>query len=399
MKWSMAFSTPGALLSGVLLLVTACGDASNAGRAPDEELLGTAERAVCADSSVTTLSIAGASTYQGALAGNGDWSVAFPANSVRLEYYVDGVLYSSDERPVASGTWFFSTTNVTCGVSHTLLVKAWPMVIDSAGNRTTCWSAPRSVAQSVFEACPTLSAGDSHTVAQKGGTAWGWGLNNYGQLGDGTSTVRRAPVQVPGHAQFIAVASGSAHSVGLKSDGTVWAWGANGYGQLGDGTSTVRYLPVQVPGLTGVSAIAAGGSHSVALRSDGTVWAWGLNNYGQLGDGTSTVRYLPVRVSGLTGVSAIAAGGSHSVARKSDGTVWGWGLNNYGQLGDGTSTVRRTPVQVSGLTGVSALAAGANHSVAVRQDGTVWAWGANGYGQLGDGTSTVRYLPVKLTGL
>ena len=100
------------------------------------------------------------------------------------------------------------------------------------------------------------------------------------------------------------------HSLALKSDGTVWAWGYNNYGQLGDGTTTDRHTPVSVSGLTGVTAIAGGYGHSLALKSDGTVWAWGYNSYGQLGDGTTTDRHTPVDVSGLSGVTAIAGGGS-----------------------------------------------------------------------------------------
>src|ERR1035441_1849035 len=79
------------------------------------------------------------------------------------------------------------------------------------------------------------------------------------------------------------VAAGANHSLFLKSDGTMWAWGSNQYGQLGDGTTTNRSSPVQVSGLTGVVMIAAGGFQSLAVKSDGTVWAWGSINAGVVG--------------------------------------------------------------------------------------------------------------------
>ena len=72
------------------------------------------------------------------------------------------------------------------------------------------------------------------------------------------------------------ISGGASHSLSLKSDGTVWAWGKNDYGQLGDGTTTQRSTPVQVSSLSGVIAVADGDYHSLAVKSDGTVWAWGI---------------------------------------------------------------------------------------------------------------------------
>ncbi|MGC2423221.1 MAG: hypothetical protein WA666_02575, partial [Nitrospirota bacterium] len=245
-----------------------------------------------------------------------------------------------------------------------------------------------------------VAGGYDHTIALKSdGTVWAWGWNAHGQLGDGTTTDRYTPVQVNGLTGVIAIADGRGHTVALKSDGTVWAWGWNAHGQVGDGTTTDRYTPVQVTDLMGVTAIAGGIFQTIVLKSDGTVWAWGWNAHGQVGDGTTTDRYTPVQVSGLTGVTAIAGGGPHTIALKSDGTVWAWGYNGFGQLGDGTTTDRYTPVQVTDLMGVTAIACGGDHTIALKSDGTVWAWGYNNYGQLGDGTTTDRYTPEQINGL
>ena len=82
------------------------------------------------------------------------------------------------------------------------------------------------------------------------------------------------------------VAGGIDFSFVLLDDGTAWSWGSNDSGQLGDGTLTENDSPRQVNGLVGVTAIAAGEHHSIALKDDGTVWTWGANKYGQLGDGS-----------------------------------------------------------------------------------------------------------------
>lgn len=246
----------------------------------------------------------------------------------------------------------------------------------------------------------SVAAGSYHGLALKNdGTVWSWGGNNYGQLGDGTTTNRYIPVQVQNLNNVIEIAAGQYYSIALKSDGTVWAWGLNNYGVLGDGTSTSRYTPVQVHNLSNVIAISAGDSHNLALRSNGTVWAWGNNNGGVLGDGTTQNRYIPIQVKNLNGVLSIAAGSRHSMALKSDETVWTWGYNNYGQLGNGTSTDSYTPLQVQNISNAVSIDAGYDHSMALKSDGTVWSWGDNSSGQLGDNTYAIRHLPVQVQNL
>lgn len=53
----------------------------------------------------------------------------------------------------------------------------------------------------------------------------------------------------------------------MKADGTVWAWGLNDEGQLGDGTWNDRLTPVRVSSLTGVLSASAGSNHSLALKN------------------------------------------------------------------------------------------------------------------------------------
>ncbi|KRE30874.1 RCC1 domain-containing protein [Paenibacillus sp. Soil522] len=95
-----------------------------------------------------------------------------------------------------------------------------------------------------------ISADNVHSLAlYSNGTVWAWGNNYYGQLGDGSTTTRYTPVQVQGLDSVSVIAAGAApYNLALKSDGTVWAWGNNSAGQLGDGTTTDRYAPVKVQG-------------------------------------------------------------------------------------------------------------------------------------------------------
>lgn len=142
-----------ALLSGLVL--SACGGTTEEGPSLEQETLGTQESALCSGVYVSNLTVGGISTYLGEMAGSGDWAVTSGANAIRLEYYVDGVQKYYEERIGTSGTWYFSYGGIPCG-SHSFQVKAYPMVVDSAGTRTTCSSSPASTG--VYypsENCPT----------------------------------------------------------------------------------------------------------------------------------------------------------------------------------------------------------------------------------------------------
>ncbi|MBI3795231.1 MAG: RCC1 repeat-containing protein [Nitrospinae bacterium] len=283
-------------------------------------------------------------------------------------------------------------------------------------SRSSLAQVGKALSNSAFNSTKStaVSCGGAHTVAlTASGTAWAWGSNGFGQIGDGTNTDKLSPVQVQNTSDpsgyltnVVAVSAGYQHTLALTASGTVWAWGSNASGQIGDGTTTTRYAPVQVTGLSGIIAISAGYQHSLALTSTGAVVAWGSNSNGQIGDGTTTNRYAPVQIGVVTNVIAITAGYQHSLAIKSDGSLYAWGNNSNGQLGDNTTTQRLSPVQVTDpsdstgfITGVASVAAGFHHSVALKKTGAVWAWGSNFNGQIGDGTSTDRWVPAKATGL
>ncbi|MCL2787924.1 MAG: Ig-like domain-containing protein [Micrococcales bacterium] len=250
------------------------------------------------------------------------------------------------------------------------------------------------------------------------GNVWAWGAGQYGQLGNGTKTHSRRPVRVQAATgtlpRFTAIAAGYETGYALDERGNVWAWGLNDEGQLGNGTRADSSRPVQVQAATGTlpvfTTIAAGRETGYALDASGGVWAWGYNSQGQLGNGTrgnATNSTRPVRVQAATGTlpkfTAIAAGDYTGYALDATGNVWSWGLGDDGQLGNGTSgyaTNSTRPVRVQAATGTlpkfTAIAAGNSTGYALDETGSIWAWGDNYYGQLGNGTRADSSRPVRV---
>ena len=160
---------------------------------------------------------------------------------------------------------------------------------------------------------------------------------------------------------IVQLAAGNSQSMALASDGTIYTWGWNQYGQLGNGTTTNSRIPVAVvttgTPLAGkvVSQIAAGNAHALAMTDDSTVYTWNWNQYGQLGNNSTINSSLPVIVkttgtplAGKT-ITQITSGGSpNSLVLANDGTMYTWGWGQYGQLGNGTiGTDAKTPLAVS----------------------------------------------------
>ena len=192
------------------------------------------------------------------------------------------------------------TTNdwesVSAGSRHTVAIKSdgslWAWGDNNLGQLGNGTTGGRSVTPEEA-GDPTwrwkaISTGDGHTAAiRKDGiyedTLWTWGG------GSGT------PVQTGDPAwRWKAVSAGYNYTVAIRKDGTLWAWGGNNYGQLGDGTTTNRAAPVKIGDRW--KDVSAGYGHTVAIKGDGFLWAWGYNSSGQLGNDTTDRKIVPKHV-------------------------------------------------------------------------------------------------------
>ena len=270
------------------------------------------------------------------------------------------------------------------------------------------------------------------------GTLWTWGNNQYGGMGDSTTTNKSSPVQTTMRGtQWSSVSAGStmaaieayrpsdtirgwwstttpfgfnpdeefipvaefeqSYAGSLSNECRLWGWGYGSSGGIGDNSITNKSSPVQtIAGGANWKQVATVGNSSAAIKNDGTLWAWGSNNNGQLGDGTITNRSSPVQTIARGNDWKQVAMYTHIAAIKNDGTLWMWGTNNVGQLGDNTTTNRSSPVQtIAGGNTWKQVAAGNGSTAAIKTDGTLWTWGSNNYGQLGDTTFVNKSSPVQ----
>lgn len=247
-----------------------------------------------------------------------------------------------------------------------------------------------------------------------------WGMNNLAQLGDANDPWDSpTPVDVIGVggqsllSDIEQIAPGGyAHTCAITAEAGVDCWGMNFYGQLGDGTDRHSAIAVAVAGLSRVPivAIGVGTFHSCGVTSWGAVKCWGRGEDGQLGNGDVIEQHAPRTMPGLIkGVASIAVGGSHNCALKATGEVVCWGSGEWGALGNGDPSNSSSPVQVDGLDGmVVSLSSGGGHTCAaiavpVGDPLKVRCWGQDWFGQLGDGTTGDAYhrrtTPVAVVGL
>jgi alpha-tubulin suppressor-like RCC1 family protein len=225
-----------------------------------------------------------------------------------------------------------------------------------------------------------------------------WGANESGQLGDGTTTNRSMPVPVAGLDGVIQIASNPEASsmCALLATGVVSCWGLNTYGQLGDGTKVSSSTPVVVSGISTATQVSLGPHSACAVLQSGKINCWGSGGSGRLGNGSNSESLIPVEVSGISNATSVSARGTgHVCALLQDGTVKCWGANLSGQLGNASFTTSYTPVSVTGVASAVDVSIGGSSSCAVLASGSVKCWG---YG-LQDTYGSVHSIPFTQAGI
>jgi hypothetical protein len=177
------------------------------------------------------------------------------------------------------------------------------------------------------------------------GSAWCWGADDAGQLGTDSTLptcfgypCSDTPVRVVGGRTFTAISAGGKHTCALAPDGTAYCWGDNSWGQLGDSATVSRAEPMPVRGAPRFVALAAGTDHTCGLTGGGTAFCWGRNDAAQLGLGSqdSVPHSVPASVAGdVTFTSLDAAQRTCALTPAGDVYCWGGSLTVPTLVGGG----------------------------------------------------------------
>jgi alpha-tubulin suppressor-like RCC1 family protein len=301
-----------------------------------------------------------------------DWSEAI---TLTLDGAGPAQLQGGGPTTPATGLATFDGLTVPeAGTGYTLVARS--------GSLTEVRSDPFDVIDVLHVTDVVAGAAHSCGLDLQGGTAYCWGRNDHGQLGDGTTTTRTRPVRVEGTFDHLVAAADHTCALG-RGDGSVWCWGSNRHGQLGLGTTSDALEPTRVALPGPALQVGVGYWHACALLATGDVHCWGGNVEGMLGTGsTSEVVTAPQPVAGGMTFTAIAVGYEHVCGLTEMGALYCWGGNTYGQIGDGTQwETRDAPTPVSGGRAFARVFAGGGgchgQTCGITPEGDTWCWGRN----------------------
>jgi alpha-tubulin suppressor-like RCC1 family protein len=306
-------------------------------------------------------------------------------------------------------TWSFVTAGRlrTCGLRSDSTAYCWG--VNDEGQLGDGTLNPRSrptlVAGNHRFSTMVTSAHGQHSCGIATDRTYCWGSNARGELGNPSAAQSSVPMPIMGAFQFVWTTAGRNHTCALSSSGQAHCWGANQRGQLGNGQWTDANRPVPVEGTLRFRSLSAGVAHGCAVATDDKLYCWGDNAEGQLGMGPSHPTPLPTQLLTHLPFKSVAAGAYHTCALTEtgpvthDGAAYCTGRNSEGQLGDNTTTSRPDLQKLASAPYFESLGAGDQHTCGIESGRqVVWCWGDNQFGQLGDGSTDDRKIPVEVLG-
>jgi len=268
-------------------------------------------------------------------------------------------------------------------------------------------------------------AGANRTYAKNtSNNLFAWGGAPQGQLGDNTVVSKSSPVQIVlGSDKNFTVLSVGGHTGGITDSNQLWIWGVNDFGQLGNGTTANKSSPVQISGswdsvstndYDGYQATDRGG-HTIAVSNTGGLYAWGQGTHGSTGFNSlsynvnSPIQILWGSNTGFdvanTSFKIALSGEENSGAIDSLGKLWTWGRNTYGTLGQQVhgqagDFYRSEPTVVGNtlhtFSSIAKLSADAIGCLAIHTNGQGYGWGINDSGAIGIQNAAQQSSPIQI---
>lgn len=242
-----------------------------------------------------------------------------------------------------------------------------------------------------------------------------FGLNSWGENGDGTTWRNALPVKNlhfdgATHKAVKLASSGWDTYCGLEKDGSVWCWGY-GAGLIGNNSALSTAIPRRVTGFDGVArkaaVLEAGEEMVCAIDTTKKLWCWGsARNAYRFGDNNNTGSLVPRQVTGTEANTWVAVSiTSFGVcAIDTAGAVWCWGKSSPLLWKDEVSNTMIPPTKMTGTGAGGQIArqivASMDVTCVMFTGSVVKCWGMNYYGGVGDGTfDSLQPTPVSPTGL
>ena len=288
---------------------------------------------------------------------------------------------------------------ISAGQAHNLAIRGGKLYAWGYNNRgqlgdgtQTNRNSPVQIGSDTDWAVVACAGGPVSFAIKENGKLYGWGASNYAANGLGTDDSSQqvlTPTQIGSDTDWSSVGAGQFHGFAIKTNGKLYGWGRNDNGRLGDGTTTTRTSPVQIGSDTDWAEVHGADAHSVALKTNGKLYTWGAASFGRLGNGTTSPDVTaPAQVGSDTDWDSLFRGneGLRNWAIKTNGKLYGWG--SAGGVGDGTTTQRESPVQIGSETDWLTGGYGSAHRLGIRSPGDLYSWGSNANGQTGLGTTS-----------
>lgn len=333
-------------LIGAAILLLACGDEERTGPSPPPPpppatLLRLGVDSQAATTGTALDSVIGLRVLD---------SLGSPVADVAVEVAVtgDGAIGPGPVRSDSAGevhlTWSVGSTRgkvtatLTAGDLAPLTFTAWALLPPQHGG--------------------SVAGGRDHGCRlEPGGLVLCWGLNLHGEVGDGSTLARPAPVAVSTSTTFARVRAGYDDSCALTASGVPWCWGMS-FGPT----------PQPLAGTPGPFVdLVVGAAHRCGLTEDGEAWCSGSNASGQLGDGTTQPRpNVWVLVDTEARFRQLSAGPTYTCGVSRAARIWCWGTHDY---------VTPLPREVATTERFTAVASGASDTCALAAEGSIWCWG------------------------